>query len=181
MKLEKKQLIRYAKILLAILFLINSGFFSALVDASHTEQQKTIAEIETLSRLEQTLKTASVEEQQQAARNYKEALENRISGRDKIPTLPQIGINGLWDWCKKVFLYLLPWLIVLTIVKSYEKCREPLQFARPLNLVEMYKLFSTVQRAPLLANKGSPLEGFVMELEHIPDTLTDFRLIHKYV
>ncbi len=179
MKLKKKQAMKGVYAVLLTLFLIHSGFFSALVDASHTEQQKTETEVQALQQLGHISKTASVEEQQHAAWQYKEALENRISGRQNIPTLPQIGFRGLIAWCKNTFLYLLPWLIVFLLIKSFERYHETLRFARPLNFLETFKFFSVAELVPAVANKGSPLDGFVMEIDHVPDTLTVCTLTNR--
>jgi|GEM_PF-6689729 len=171
MKLKKNLVISVIYTLLLSAFLIHSGFFSALVNSSHTEQNKTSTEIKALTELQNMPRDASLEVQRDAALKYKEALQERVSGSSKIPTLAQIGLSGFLKLCKVAVLYLLPWLIALTLVRFFGKNYCKIKLTRPLIFTSFTSFCPSAIAIYLNLYQVKCSDGFIMEIDHIPDWL----------
>ena len=167
MKLTKNRVISIVYTLLLIAFLIHSGFFSALVNSSHNEQKKTSTEIKALSELESISQDASFEVKQQAALRYKAALEERISGQSQFPTLAQVGFSGFLKWCK----FGLPWLIALVFVRFFGRNYHKIKLRKPLICASFTAICPSVTNIYLNLYQPKCLDGFKMEIDHIPDYL----------
>lgn len=170
MKLKKNWVISVMHTLLLSAFLIHSGFFSALVNSSHNEQ-KTNAEVKALVELENVSRDASFEAKQNAALKYKEALQERMSGSSKIPTLAQIGLSGFLKLCKVAVLYLLPWLIALTLVRFFGKNYCKIKLSKPLIFTSFTSFCPSAIAIYLNLYQAKCSDGFIMEIDHIPDWL----------